>query len=320
MNIFTEFQNTLKSVISTLQQDGFLPVQLDLKKVRVEPPKDSNHGHVSTNVALIFAGHAKMPARGLAMKIANNLAAQPDIFAVDVAGPGFINITLEAHKFHGVAENILTLGKDFIRCNLGHNTPVNVEYVSANPTGPLHVGHARGAVFGDVLANLLEKVGYKVTREYYINDAGGQIDILARSVYLRYCAALGDTVTIPEGLYPGAYLIPVGQALADKYGDRFHGKAASDWLEVFKPVVVAAMLSCIKEDLALLGIKHDVFSSEKALRDDGRVEDALTLLSASNNVYKGILDPPKGKKAEDWEARPQTLFRASNWGMTRIVP
>ena len=314
MNIFTELQNILTGVITTLQKDGVLPAQLDLGNVRVEPPKDSNHGHVSTNAALILAGHAKMPPRELATKIAENLADQPDIAAVDVAGPGFVNITLDAGKFHRVAKSILTHGKDFMRSNQGANIPVNVEYVSANPTGPLHVGHARGAVFGDVLANLLEKVGYQVTREYYINDAGGQIDILARSVYLRYCEVLGDTVTIPEGLYPGTYLIPVAQALADKYGDRFHGQDASAWLEVIKPFVVAAMLRLIKEDLALLGIKHDVFSSEKALRDDGRVADALAQLATSDNVYTGVLDPPKGKKAKDWEARPQTLFRAKNWG------
>ncbi len=315
MNLFSEFKTHIVSVIAGLQADGQLPPDLDTSRVSAEPPRDPSHGEISTNAAMVLSKPAGMKPRDLAAILSEKLAQIPGVEAAEIAGPGFINLRLAESFWHDQLRTILKAGVDYGSSNMGQGHPVNVEYVSANPTGPMHVGHGRGAVVGDVLASLLAKAGYNVTREYYVNDAGAQVDVLARSLHLRYREALGEEIgAIPEGLYPGDYLIPVGEALAKELGASFQTAPESEWLPEFRTRAVAAMMDLIRDDLAALGVKHDVFTSENALVKRGGVQDAFDYLVDQGLIYEGILEPPKGKTPEDWEPRPQTLFRASDFG------
>lgn len=315
MNIFDTYFDALKTIVSDLGNADKLPDGLDLKNVTIEPPRDASHGDISTNIAMVLTKQARMKPRDIAEMIAAGLRAMDGVEKVDVAGPGFINITLQQNLIQSQVTNILKAGKNYGRSEIGRHDKVNVEYVSVNPTGPLHVGHCRGAIFGDALVSLMAFVGYDVTREYYINDAGGQIDVLARSAYLRYKQALGVEIgEIPEGLYPGDYLIPVGQALADKYGDRWLDVDESEWLKDIRQFSTDAMMVMIRADLETLSIKHDVFFSETILHESGKIQTALDKLADKGLIYTGILEAPKGKKPDDWEERPQTLFKSTDFG------
>ncbi|WP_438992932.1 arginine--tRNA ligase domain-containing protein, partial [Pseudemcibacter sp.] len=264
MNIFKDFQTNIKDIITSLSNDGSLPEGLDLKNITAEAPRDASHGDIATNAAMVLVKQAKMKPRDIAQLIATGLEKHENVEQVDIAGPGFINIRLKTNFIQNQVAVILDKGLDYGRSTYGNNEKVNVEYVSANPTGPLHVGHCRGAVFGDALATLLDYVGFDVAKEYYINDAGGQINTLAQSAYHRYLEALGEDVgEVPEGLYPGKYLIPVGNALVEKYGDSLKGKDESEWLEDLKAFASSAMMDLVRDDLETLGIKHEVFFSEK---------------------------------------------------------
>lgn len=310
MNVFAEFRQAVIQAVQSLNLSGDLP----LKAVAVEPPRDPAHGDLATNVAMVIAKPAGLPPRALAEKLKPLLEAHDAVEAVEIAGPGFINLRLKPAYWQTQIATILQLGLDYGDSKLGAETKVNVEYVSANPTGPMHVGHCRGAVFGDALAALLDKAGYDVTREYYINDAGAQVDVLARSTHLRYREALGESITIPEGLYPGDYLKPVGEALASKYGDTFQKADEADWLALFRKEACDAMMVMVREDLAALNIHHAVFTSEKALHESGAVQGAFDRLKQRGLIYTGVLEPPKGKVPDDYEARPQELFVASQYG------
>lgn len=310
MNVFAEFRQAVIRAVESLALGDDLP----LKAVAVEPPRDPAHGDLATNVAMVVAKPAGMAPRALAEKLKPLLEAIDAVDAVEIAGPGFINLRLKPAYWQKQIATILQLGLDYGDSKLGAETKVNVEYVSANPTGPMHVGHCRGAVFGDALAALLDKAGYDVTREYYINDAGAQVDVLARSTHLRYREALGESITIPEGLYPGDYLKPLGEALASKYGDTFQTAAEADWLALFRKEATDAMMVMVREDLAALNIHHAVFTSEKALHENGAVQGAYDRLKQRDLIYTGVLEPPKGKLPDDYEARPQELFRASAYG------
>ena len=316
MNLFTALRDLVLKEVAALVEAGELPQNLDTSAIAVEPPREAGHGDVATNAAMVLAKPAKRPPREIAQLIAERLKHAPDIEAVEVAGAGFINLRLAPSFWHARLREILREGADYGVVNLGKGAPVNVEYVSANPTGPLHVGHGRGTVFGDVLANLLQRLGYKVTREYYINDAGAQVDVLARSAHLRYREALGEVIgDIPEGLYPGDYLKPVGAALAARDGAKWRDVSEADWLPVVRGAAIDAMLRLIKDDLAALGVRHEVFTSERKLVEDGKVEAAFRQLEADGLIYTGVLEPPKGKPApDDWEPRPQSLFRATKFG------
>ena len=300
--------------IAGLVASGELPAGLDTRGVTVEAPRDPTHGDLATNAAMVLAKPAGKKPRDIATGIAWALAQLPDVETAEVAGPGFLNIRLKPGVWQAELATMLRDGEAYGRSTMGAGAPVNVEYVSANPTGPMHMGHCRGAVVGDALASLMDYAGFKVTREYYINDAGGQVDTLARSVHLRYREALGETVEIPEGFYPGDYLVPVGEALAAEFGDRFVGKPESQWLALFKERAVALMIERIREDLALLGIRQDVYFSEASLDARGAVQGALDTLAAKGLIYEGVLEAPKGEAADDWEPRPQTLFKASQFG------
>ncbi len=322
MNLFADFQTRVAKLIEKRVAAGELPTGLDLSRFVVEPPRDASHGDLSTNAALIYARDAKAAGsnpRKLAEGLAADLAQEPDVAKTEVAGPGFINIVLKPEVYQGLLRSVVTSGEAYGAGLPGEAAPVNVEYVSANPTGPMHVGHARGAVFGDALASLIAFAGRKATREYYINDAGAQVDVLARSVYLRYREALGEDLgRIPEGLYPGDYLVPVGEALAKDYGPSLADKPESDWLPLVRKRAIDAMMAMIRDDLAALNIAHDIFSSERALTglDGGpdRVREAIEALRAKGLIYEGRLAPPKGAPAEDWEDREQTLFRSTDFG------
>ncbi|MEP4380556.1 MAG: arginine--tRNA ligase [Alphaproteobacteria bacterium] len=315
MNVFSAFKAIVESEIDSLVADGTLPEGTDVARVSVDPPRDASHGDLATNAAMVLAKPAGLKPRDLAETLAERLRARDSIESVDVAGPGFINLRLHDEYWRDLLRDILAAGEAYGASEMGQGGPVNIEYVSANPTGPLHVGHARGAVVGDVLASLLAKAGYAVTREYYINDAGSQVDVLARSAYLRYREALGDAIgEIPEGLYPGDYLVPVGQAIAERDGDKWHGRDESDWLPEFRAFSVAAMMDLIRDDLEVLNIRHDEFSSERALVEAGGVDAVMQTLEGEGLIYEGTLEPPKGKLPDDWEERPQTLFRASDFG------
>lgn len=315
MNIFKDLQNDIKVIVEGLSAAKKLPEGLDLANVTVEPPRDASHGDISTNAAMVLTRQAKMKPRDIADLIAGELEKLDSVTSVDIAGPGFINLRLETSLLQNQVEVIVGAGQDYGRSTLGAAEKVNVEYVSANPTGPLHVGHCRGAVFGDALARLLDYAGFDVTREYYINDAGGQIDVLARSAYLRYREALGEDIgDIPEGLYPGDYLVPVGEELAKEHGDKWLGTEESDWLGPVREFASAAMMDLIREDLATLNIRHDVFFSELSLHESGDIQAALDLLDKKGLIYTGVLAPPKGKLPDDWEERPQTLFKATQFG------
>jgi arginyl-tRNA synthetase len=289
----------------------------DLSRVVVEPPKDPTHGDMATNAAMVLAKEARTKPRELAEKIASRLRTDDLIAAVDVAGPGFINLTLKPSVWTEALRAVLREGSSYGQSAIGAGEKVNVEYVSANPTGPMHVGHCRGAVFGDALASLLQFAGFDVTREYYINDAGAQVDVLARSAFLRYREALGENIGgIPEGLYPGDYLKPVGQALSAEYGDKLLTKAEGGWLPIVRAEAIAMMIEAIKGDLAALNIRHDVFFSERSLIEDGnnRVAQTIDFLRSKGDIYEGRLPPPKGAPVDDYEDREQTLFRATAYG------
>ena len=310
MNIYRDFKSKIEAELKALD----LPAGLDLSRVTVEPPRDPSHGDLSTNAALVLSKDAGQKPRDLADKLAERLRQLPDVTEVTVAGPGFVNIRLGEGVWRGQLAGILAAGTKFASAPK-KGVKVNVEYVSANPTGPMHVGHARGAVVGDALARLLEKGGYDVTREYYINDAGAQVDVLARSAHLRYREALGEDIgEIPAGLYPGEYLKDVGVALAAKFGDKFAKPPEADWLAEVRAFAIAAMLELIKEDLLALGVNHAVFASERALVEAGKVEEAFKALEAKGLIYTGVLEPPKGKLPDDWEPRPQVLFKSSQFG------
>jgi len=319
MNLFRDIHQVVTDTIARLVTTGALPAGLDLSHVSAEPPREASHGDVATNAALVLAKQAKMKPRDLAAIIAPALIQQDGVAAADVAGPGFINIRLDAKLLRAQVPAILRAGAAFGDTDVGHGGKVNVEYVSANPTGPMHVGHCRGAVFGDALANLLAKAGFDVTREYYINDAGAQIDVVARSVYLRYRQALGEEIgAIPEGLYPGAYLIAPGEALAQAHGPNLLHMPETAWLPIVKDAVIDAMMAVIRDDLAALDIHPDVFFSERSLGEadqpGSKLAEAFALLDSKGLLYTGVLDPPKSKRPDDWEARPQLLFRATRFG------
>ncbi|WP_300514917.1 arginine--tRNA ligase [Aliiroseovarius sp.] len=313
MNLFTEIRALVLDSLAEMSADGALPEGLSLDNVAVEPPRDAAHGDMATNAAMVLAKPARMKPRDIAEVLAGKLAADPRITRAEVAGPGFLNLSLEPSVWTDLVSAVLTT-EGYGRSDMGQGARVNVEYVSANPTGPLHVGHTRGAVFGDALASLLEYAGHAVTREYYINDGGAQVDVLARSVYLRYLEAHGEAVEFPEGTYPGDYLVPVGEALKARVGDAYVGKGEEVWLEEIRDYATDAMMDLIRADLAQLGVKMDVFFSEKSLYGTGRIEAALAALDAKGLIYEGVLEPPKGKKPEDWEPREQTLFKSTEHG------
>ncbi len=317
MNLFADFETKILETVSQLKEEGSLASDIEVKGLSVEPPRDAAHGDISTNVAMVLAKKAKMKPRDLAEKFAEKLLNDKSIEKIDIAGPGFINLKLNKSVWPDLLDKILVNQGNYGRSSIGKGEKVNVEYVSANPTGPMHIGHCRGAVFGDALANLLEFSGFNVTREYYINDAGAQVEVLARSVYLRYREALGDEIgDIPEGLYPGDYLIPVGKALAEKYGKKFHNLEESEWLPIFKEAAIEANMATIRDDLKALKIDHDVFFSEKSLMsgETDEVGETIKWLSDQGIVYEGRLPPPKGKLPDDWEDREQTLFKATDFG------
>ena len=316
MNVFEQYRRRIDEALAELAGAGALPRGLDTGGVSVTPPRDPERGDLATNAALALAGQARRPPRALAETIAGALARLPGVESAVAAGPGFVNLTLDASVRGRIVAAAAAAGAGYGRSRLGAGRRINVEYVSANPTGPMHIGHARGAVFGDALANLLEWTGHAVTREYYVNDAGAQVDALARSVHRRYREALGDDLgPAPPGLYPGAYLKPVGEALAARDGARWRDADPDEWLPVFRDAALDAMMTAIRDDLAALGVRMDRFSSERELIDRGDVAGAIEWLAARGLVYEGVLKPPRGKPPpEDWEPRPQTLFRASRFG------
>ena len=314
MNLFSEMRALVVTTLDALVSDGVLPGGLDYANVAVEPPRDTAHGDMATNAAMVLAKPAGMKPRDIAEALAAQLMQDPRVAQADVAGPGFLNLRLDASVWTGLVSQVLAQGDDFGRSVMGAGRRVNVEYVSANPTGPLHVGHTRGAVFGDALASLLAYAGHDVTREYYINDGGAQVDVLARSVYLRYLEAHGQDVAFPDGTYPGDYLVAVGQALKVKMGEAYLGKGEQVWLEEVRDFATEAMMDLIRADLKALGVEIDVFYSEKSLYGTGQIEAAIASLQDKGLIYEGVLEPPKGKKPEDWEPREQTLFRSTEHG------
>ncbi|HEX6979372.1 MAG TPA: arginine--tRNA ligase [Alphaproteobacteria bacterium] len=316
MNLYNYFRDEVIRNLGELAAAGQIPGNLDLSRITTEPPREAAHGDVSTNAALVLAKAAGMKPRDIAALLVERLRAHPDVIGAEIAGPGFVNLRLSAGFWRARLAEIIATGERYGASDMGKGQTVNVEYVSANPTGPMHVGHGRGAVVGDALAALLERTGFKVTREYYINDAGAQVDQLARSVHLRYREALGETIdAIPEGLYPGEYLKPVGAALAARDGTKWIGRPEAEWLGPIRDFAIAAMMDLIKADLAALGVRHDVFTSERHdIVEKQRVSEAVDFLRARDLVYTGVLEPPKGMKPDDWEPRPQLLFRATQFG------
>ncbi|EEW25810.1 arginine--tRNA ligase [Rhodobacter ferrooxidans] len=314
MNLFSDIRSLVIASIDAMVAAGELPQGLDLAAVAVEPPRDAGHGDMATNAAMVLAKPAGLAPRAIAESLAARLARDPRIAGVEVAGPGFLNLRLQPAVWQGLVGAVLRQGADYGRATLGAGRRVNVEFVSANPTGPMHVGHVRGAVVGDALARLLAFAGWNVTREYYINDGGGQVDVLARSAYERYREACGLSPEIREGLYPGDYLIPVGEALKAKYGTSLLEQPESVWLADLRTFSTDMMMTMIRADLAALGVTMDVYSSEKALYGTGRIEAAIETLRGMGLIYEGTLEPPKGKEPEDWEPRLQTLFRSTAHG------
>lgn len=314
MNLFAELRVAVVQSLANLAERGLLPSGLDTSGVSVEPPRDPAHGDMMTNAAMVLSKAAGLSPKAIAEALAEDLAKDPRIAAVDVAGPGFINMRLTAAVWQDIVKVILATGLDYGRSTLGNGAKVNIEFVSANPTGPMHVGHVRGAVVGDALARLLAFSGWKVTREYYINDGGAQVDVLARSAFERYREANGLEPEIREGLYPGDYLIPVGEALKAKYGDSLLDKGEQYWMKDVREFATEMMMAEIRGDLAQLGVQMDVFSSEKALYGTGKIEAALQALRDQGLIYEGVLEPPKGKTLDDWEPRQQTLFRSTAHG------
>jgi arginyl-tRNA synthetase len=317
LHLFAGVLARVRAICASLATEGRWPDGIDFSRIVVEPPRDASHGDMATNAAMVLAKEAKSKPRDLAEAIAARLRADDLIAKVDVAGPGFINLTLKPKAWAEALLTVLGEGDAYGRIAPDTSPRVNVEYVSANPTGPMHVGHCRGAVFGDALASLLQFAGRDVTREYYINDAGAQVDVLARSAYLRYREALGEEIgAIPEGLYPGDYLKPVGQALASEYGDKLRAMSEAQWLPIVRAKAIAMMMDEIKDDLAALNIRHDVFFSERSLIEGGnnKVAETIDYLRSRGDVYEGRLPPPKGAPVEDWEDREQLLFRATAFG------
>ena len=314
MNLFADIRALVVDALTSLAETGVLPAGLDLSNVTVEPPRDPSHGDMATNAAMVLAKPAGLKPRDIAEALAAKLALDPRVTSAEVAGPGFLNMRLDPAIWADVQRAALAQGADFGRASLGRGIKVNVEFVSANPTGPMHVGHTRGAVFGDALAALLDFAGYDVTREYYINDGGAQVDVLARSAFERYREALGQEPELREGLYPGDYLIPVGEALKEKYGDSLLDQPEEVWIADVRLFAIDAMMEMIRGDLASLNVTMDVFSSEKALYGTGKIEAALQTLKDQGLIYEGVLEAPKGKLPEDWEEREQTLFRSTEFG------
>ncbi|WEX78843.1 arginine--tRNA ligase [Sinorhizobium numidicum] len=317
MNLFTDFESRIKNILETLDIVREKRSELDFGRINVEPPRDASHGDVATNAAMVLAKPLGMNPRALADLIVEKLRQDAEVTEVSVAGPGFINVRLSVSYWQKLLSAVVRAGIDYGRSTVGAGRKVNVEYVSANPTGPMHVGHCRGAVVGDALANLLAFAGYDVTKEYYINDAGSQIDVLARSAFMRYREALGEDIgEIAAGLYPGDYLMPVGEALADEFGTSLRIMPDEKWMPLVKERVIDAMMAMIREDLAALNVNHDVFFSERTLHDNGAtpIRTAINDLTFKGHVYKGTLPPPKGQLPEDWEDREQTLFRSTEVG------
>ena len=315
MNIYHHFESEILSILNDLSAKGTLPADMSMAGVSCEAPRDASHGDLATNAAMVLAKKAGMKPRDLADEIVAALTKVDGVAGVDIAGPGFINLKLEKRMWQQRIEDILTAGENWGKSDIGKGKTVNVEYVSANPTGPLHAAHARGAIIGDSLAALLEWAGFEVTREYYINDAGNQVDTLARSAHLRYREALGDDIgTIPEGFYPGDYLKDVGKTFAEMHGDTYRDKPEEEWLPVIRAFAINAMMADIKSDLERLDIHMDVFASERALVENGAVDKAWKALTDKGLIYQGVLEPPKGKTPDDWEPREQTLFKASDFG------
>ena len=316
MSLYARYSALLDGVLDELQSDGALAADIDRKAVAVEPPRDPAHGDLATNAAMVLAKQAGTNPRALAELIAPKLEAVPAVTSVEIAGPGFINLRLSADAWRDELTTILREGEDYGRSDAGNNERVNVEYVSANPTGPLHMGHCRGAVVGDALARVLEAAGFRVTKEYYVNDAGAQVETLARSVHLRYREALGQDIgEIPEGMYPGEYLVPVGEMLAAEFGDTYAEAPESEWLELFRGRAVAAMLDLIRHDLGLLDIHHDIFASEAEVQAAGAVTRAMETLRSKGLVYEGVLERPKSlDPGDEWEPVELTLFRSTQFG------
>ena len=316
MSLYARYSALLDGVLDELQSDGALAADIDRKAVAVEPPRDPAHGDLATNAAMVLAKQAGTNPRALAELIAPKLEAVPAVTSVEIAGPGFINLRLSADAWRDELTTILREGEDYGRSDAGNNERVNVEYVSANPTGPLHMGHCRGAVVGDALARVLEAAGFRVTKEYYVNDAGAQVETLARSVHLRYREALGQDIgEIPEGMYPGEYLVPVGEMLAAEFGDTYAEAPESEWLELFRGRAVAAMLDLIRHDLGLLDIHHDIFASEAEVQAAGAVTRAMETLRSKGLVYEGVLERPKSlDPGDEWEPVELTLFRSAEFG------
>ncbi|MEX2128737.1 MAG: arginine--tRNA ligase [Xanthobacteraceae bacterium] len=316
MNPFALFADHVRAAVTALAAEIGVSGTLDLSRIAVEPPREEGHGDLAINAAMVLAKDFKAKPRDLAEKIAKKLAEIPDVKKVEVAGPGFINVTLDPAFWLGVLRAVIDAGSEFGRADLGKGEEVNVEFVSANPTGPMHVGHGRGAVFGDALANLLALTGFQVTREYYVNDAGAQVDVLARSAYLRYREALGEKIgAVPEGLYPGDYLVPVGKTVAQHHGKKLLDRPEAEWLPIVRDAAIDAMMEMICDDLASLSIRHDVFFFERSLSSGkDRVAETIETLRRLGHIYEGRLPPPKGAPIEDWEDREQTLFRASAFG------
>jgi arginyl-tRNA synthetase len=315
MNLFESFSARVAAILAGLAERGALPAGLNVSRVVVEPTRDAAHGDLACNAAMVLAKEAGTNPRALAELLRAELVKDDDVVKVEIAGPGFINITLKPSVFTAILKDAVQQGPDFGKGTAKPRPAVNVEYVSANPTGPMHVGHGRGAVFGDALANLLAFAGHAVTREYYINDAGAQVDVLARSAFLRYREALGETIAIPEGLYPGDYLVSVGQTLAKAHGDALLAMPEAEWLPRVRAAAIDGMMAMIRDDLAALGVVHDVFFSERSLQGPPDVvAETIAELRARDLIYQGRLPPPKGQKDEDWEDREQALFRATQFG------
>ncbi len=315
LTLHAAFAGHVSAALDALVAAGILPAGLGRSAVAVEPPRDPSHGDLSTNAAMVLAKPAGLNPRVLAEALVTELARLPQVTSAEIAGPGFINLRLSGETWLDELRAIAALADDYGRSAVGGGSTVNIEYVSANPTGPMHMGHCRGAVVGDALATLLEFSGHKVIREYYVNDAGGQVDVLARSAHIRYREALGQAVgEIPEGLYPGDYLVPIGKELAAEFGDKYVSALESEWLDLFRIRTVAAMLVMIRADLALLGIRHDLFSSEAELQAAGKPAEAEAWLRAHDLVYDGVLEAPKGKTLDDWEPVALPLFRSTRFG------
>ena len=315
LTIHAAISAAVDKALDAMEAAGTLPGGLDRANVTVEPPRDPSHGDLATNAAMVLAKPAKTNPRALAEALAAELSKEADIAAAEIAGPGFINLRIAPSAWEAELDAIAALGDAYGRSAMGAGQTVNIEYVSANPTGPMHMGHCRGAVVGDSLAGLLEYAGFAVIREYYVNDAGAQVQTLARSVHLRYREALGEDIgAIPEGFYPGDYLVPIGRALAEEFGDKYKDAPESEWLDLFRMRAVDAMMDMIRSDLAMLGIHHDLFSSEAKLQAEGKPEMAETFLRQKGLVYDGLLEAPKGKTPDDWEPVELPLFRSTQFG------